>query len=248
MNVRFLNHLRALCRKQHHSIETNCLKRKEEFLLQHAWDCSQTPWLTPPLLRSSFLCPKGHLDVLPFPALHTAESWGEPGLSTAPQMQQDTEVPGQGSWGMEWGLLFVVLNLSCVCFYTLATALGLEMTWEYPWCCITDHWLPQIPWHSAGSAARAAEQWDCTSWRTSCLTHTRLRKWSMAASAGRALPAHLCWASAMASATRALWTGFCQLWQENLLQKCQEKSTENISSCLGFVVFWLFFFLIGTPF
>lgn len=65
-----------------------------------------------------------------------------------------------------------------------------------------------VSWECCNSSTTMCLQAPCSSWRTSCLTHARLIKLSMAASAGRALPAHLCWESAMVSVTRALWTGF----------------------------------------
>lgn len=212
VNVRFLNNLRTLCTKQHHSTETNSLKCKEEFLLQHTWDWKLVIDIL--IVRKQFAVPKEALWCCALKwSAHTRELEVCFGSAQHHKRQQGTEAPEKGNRGIG-GLLFVVLNPS----YTLPN-LDLKFTWEYPWCCITDHWMPQIPWQLAGSAGIAAEWCDfSTSWRTSCLTHTELLELSIAASAGRTLAAHLCWGSVVASATRTLWTGFCQLqlWQENL--------------------------------
>lgn len=222
-------------------LHRNELKCKEKFLLQHTWDWNQNPTINILILQEWFPMPKEALWCSAFKrSVHSKQLEVSFGTAQHHKMQQDTEVPEKGNWGMG-GIVGVPKP-----FLHTSKALGREITWECPWCCITDHRMPQIPWQPAGSAVTAAEQCDCSSWRASCLTHAQLIKLSMAASAGRALPAHLCWDSVVASATRTLGTGFCQLrmWQENL-------SSRNISRKASKTTAFGWFlrvFLIGTPF
>lgn len=120
-NVRFLNNLRTLCTKWHHSTETNYLKCKEEFLLQHAWDWK--PMIDILIVHEQCPMPKEALWCYAFKwSAHSRQLEVCFGSAQHHKTQQDTKVPEKRNWGIG-GVLFVVLNPS----YTFPKALGLEI-------------------------------------------------------------------------------------------------------------------------
>lgn len=207
LNVRFLNNLFENTVHKTTPWKKIVCNVKRNFYCNTPGTELKTPQFTSSFFMSSFLCPKRHFDVVPLNDPHTPDT-SRGALAQHGTTKCSTTQRYQRRGSEVWGDIVCVFKPFLHTSWGSGTSdyMGISLS-LYHWPLSASNSLA-VSWECCNSSTTRCLQAPCSSRRTSCLTHAKLIKLSMAASAGRALPAHLCWDSAMVSVTRALWTGF----------------------------------------